>query len=128
MSLPPPLHQRSLRALGSLLLKYGKRVRSNRRNYHLVILGSHSNIFHATIFWVVKQAFDLSDAVIVQLGDVMSVMHGPLVIHRASNHNAIAVENDVVFEARCVLQVLEDSVNLIDLIVGHDERERCGEG
>ena len=74
---------------------------------------------------MVKQAFDLSDAVIVQLGDVMSVMHGPLVIHRASNHNAIAVENDVVFEARCILQVLQDGVHLVDLIIGHGERERC---
>ena len=120
-----------MRALGSLFLKNGKRVRSNRRNYHLVILGSHSNILHATIFWVVKQAFDLSDTVIVQLGDVMSVMHGSLVVHRASNDNAIAVENDVVFKTRCILQVLQDSVHLVDLIVGHDERNergRCGVG
>ena len=76
---------------------------------------------------MIIQAFDLSDAVIVQLGDVVGVMHGPLVIHCASNHNAIAVENDVVFEARCILQVLQDSVHLIDLIIGHDERERCVE-
>ncbi len=76
---------------------------------------------------MIKQAFDLSDTVIVQLGDVVSVMHGPLVIHCASNNNAIAVENDVVFEARCILQVLQDSVHLIDLIIGHDERERCVE-
>ena len=77
---------------------------------------------------MIKQGFDLSDTVIVQLGDVVGVMHGSLVIHRASNYNAIAVENDVVFEARCILQVLQDSVHLIDLIIGHDEREMCGEG
>ena len=117
--------RRSIRALGDLFLKNCKSVRSNRRNYHLVILGSHSNILHATVFWVIKQGFDLSDTVIVQLGDVVGVMHGSLVIHRASNYNAIAVENDVVFEARCILQVLQDSVHLIDLIIGHDERERC---
>ena len=69
---------------------------------------------------MIKQISNLSDTVIVQLSDVMSMLNGHFVrIHCVSNDNAVVVEDYVRFEARCILQVLEDLIHLIRLVVGH---------
>ena len=71
---------------------------------------------------MIKQAFNLSDTVIVQLGDVVGVLDSTRVrVHRVANDNSSTIENYVGFKARCVLQILEDGIDLIGLIVGHLE-------
>lgn len=54
-----------------LLLENSECVRTHRRDYHLILLRSDTDILNVSFLWLIKQFMDACHALVVEVGDMM---------------------------------------------------------